>query len=77
MAEEEVAEEEVAEEEEEMAEEEEEVAEEEAEVAEEVAEDKQTLLQSPTSGSAETLQKYSQEIEKKQTASSLNSNTTI
>ena len=47
------------------------------EVAEEVAkveEDKQTPLQPLTSDSVETLQKYSQEIEKKWTASFPNSN---
>ena len=56
----------------------EEVAEEEVEEEEvaEVEEDKQTPLQLPTSDSVETLQKYSQEIEKKRTASFLNSNAT-
>ena len=52
----------------------------EAEVAEvEVAEeeDKQTLQLHPVSDSAETLQKYSREIERKQTASSPNSSDTI
>ena len=39
-------------------------------------EDKQTLRQHPTSDSAETPQKYSQEIEKRQTTSSPNSNAT-
>ena len=47
------------------------------EVVEEVAEeDKQTLQQRPASDSVETLQRYSQEIERKQTASSPNSNDT-
>ena len=48
----------------------------EVEEAVEEQEDNQTPLQLPTSDSAETLQKYSQETEKKQTASSPNSNTT-
>ena len=39
-------------------------------------EDKQILQRHLVSDSAETPQKYSQEIEKKQTTSSLNSNTT-
>ena len=43
-------------------------------VAEE--EDKPTHLQHPVSDSVEIPQKYSQEIERKRTASSLNSNTT-
>ena len=63
----------------EVAEEEAEVAEEEVEVVEEeeeAEEDKRTLQPHPTSDSAETPQKYSPEIEKKQTASSLNSNAT-
>ena len=49
-----------------------------AEEAEEVAEeeDKQTLQLHPVSDSAETLQKYSRETERRQTASSLNSNDT-
>ena len=40
-------------------------------------EDKQTPQQHPTSDSAETPQKYSREIEKKQIASSPSSNATI
>ncbi|KAH9986044.1 hypothetical protein BJV77DRAFT_1071175 [Russula vinacea] len=55
----------------------EEVEAEEEEVQMQEAEDKQTLQQHPTSDSAETLQKYSQEIERRQTASSPNSNGTI
>ena len=68
----------VAEAEEEVEEVAEEVAEKvaEAEEAVEEQEDNQPPLQLPTSDSAETLQKYSQETEKKQTASSPNSNTT-
>ena len=45
--------------------------------AEEVEVDKQTTLPCLTSGSAETLPRYSQEKEKKQTASSPNSNAII
>ena len=44
------------------------------EVEAEVEADKQTTPHHPVSDSAETLQKYSQEKERKQTASSLNSN---
>ena len=56
---------------------EEEVEEEEAEeVAEEAEEDKQIPLWPPTSGSAETPQKYLQETEKRQIASSPSSNDT-
>jgi hypothetical protein len=51
------------------------VAEEVVQEAEE--ENKQTLQQHPTSDSVETLQKYSWEIERKQTASSPNSSNTI
>ena len=47
------------------------------EVEAEVEADKQTTPHHPVSDSAETLQKYSQEKERKQTASSLNSNATI
>ena len=51
---------------------------EEAEEAEEVEEvEEQTLLPCPASDSAEIPPKYSQEKEKKQTASSLNSNAII
>ena len=50
-------------------------AEEEAE--EEVEADKQTTPPCPTSDSAETLLRYSQEKERKQTASSPNSNAII
>ena len=53
----------------------EEEAEQEAEQEEEA--DKQTTLLYPTSDSAETLPRYSQEKERKQTASSPNSNATI
>ena len=49
----------------------------EAEEAEEAEADKQTTLLCPTSDSAETLPRYSQEKERKQTASSLNSNAII
>ena len=52
-------------------------AEEEVEVEAEEAEDKQTPLQPPASDSAETLQKYSREKEKRRTASSPNSNVII
>ena len=46
------------------------------EVVEEAEEDKQTPLRPPTLGSVETLQKYLQETEKKQTTSSPSSNNT-
>ena len=59
-----------------LVEEVEEVAEEVAEEVVEEAEDKRTLQQPPASDSAETLQRYSWETEKKQTASSPNLNAT-
>ena len=49
----------------------------EEEVEEEAEADKQTTLLCPTSDSAETLLRYSQEKERKQTASSPNSNAII
>ena len=61
----------------EVEEEVEEEVEAEVEAEEEEAEDKQTTLPYPTSDSAETLLKYSQEKERRQTASSPNSNATI
>ena len=52
-------------------------AEVEEEAEEEVEADKQTILPYPASDSAETLLKYLQEKERKQTASSPNSSATI